>query len=184
MNIAIFASGNGTNAINIINYFKGSVKLLFCNKVDAPVLNKTDIDKIIVTKKNFYKNDKILDILQKKETDFIILAGFLWLFPEKIIKKYKNRIINIHPSLLPKYGGKGMYGMNVHNAVKIAGESETGITIHLIDEEYDKGEILFQVKCQIDKDDTPQDISNKVHNLEIKHFPVIVEEYINNNFIF
>jgi len=180
MNIAIFASGNGTNAINIIDYFKSSVKLLLCNKADAPVLNKTDIDKIIVTRENFYQNDEILDILLEKEIDFIILAGFLWLFPINILKKYQNRVINIHPSLLPKYGGKGMYGMNVHNAVKKAQETETGITIHIIDEEYDKGEILFQTKCQIVENDTPQDIANKVHDLEMKHFPSIIEEYINN----
>jgi len=180
MNIAIFASGNGTNAINIIKRFKGSVKLLLCNKADAPVLNKTDIDKIIVTRENFYQNDEILDILVEKEIDIIILAGFLWLFPINILKKYQKRVINIHPSLLPKYGGKGMYGINVHNAVKNAQETESGITIHLIDEEYDKGEILFQTNCQVTKDDTPQDIANKVHDLEMKHFPNIIEEYINN----
>lgn len=180
MNIAVFASGNGTNAINIINHFKGSVKLLLCNRTDAPVLNKTNIDKIIVTKENFYQNDEILEILLEKEIDFVILAGFLWLFPINILKKYQNRVINIHPSLLPKYGGKGMYGMNVYNAVKKAQETETGITIHTIDEEYDKGEIIFQTKCQIVKSDTPKDIANKVHELEIQHFPNVIEEYINN----
>jgi phosphoribosylglycinamide formyltransferase 1 len=183
--IAIFASGTGTNAENIIHYFQktktAEVVLVLSNKPDALVLAKAEklgVETLVFTKKEFYETEKIIDFLQNKNTDWVVLAGFLWLIPENLIQKFPNQIINIHPALLPKYGGKGMYGMNVHTAIWNAKEPETGITIHLVNPEYDKGEILFQTKTTLSPTDTPEQIAHKIHDLEQKYFPEVIEKKI------
>ncbi|MEA2105368.1 MAG: phosphoribosylglycinamide formyltransferase [Bacteroidota bacterium] len=183
--IAIFASGSGTNAENLIHYFKENKKIeisyIFSNNKNAYVIQRAknhNIKHYIFSRMEFYNTINILQILQKTNIDFIILAGFLWLIPDYLIKNYPNRIINIHPALLPKYGGKGMYGMNVHEAVLENNEKESGITIHYVNHEYDKGDIIFQAKCPVNKDDTAETIARKVHALEYEHFPKIVEKII------
>jgi phosphoribosylglycinamide formyltransferase-1 len=181
-NIAIFASGEGSNAQNIIDYFKSSqtamVSLILSNKPEANVLNRAKnagIEQCIITHNNFHESGQIIELLKENEIDWIILAGFLWLIPENLIKAFPNRIINIHPALLPKYGGKGMYGMRVHEAVIEAKEKESGITIHYVDGEYDKGKIIIQVKCTVEPDDTPQSLADKIHMLEKQYFPKTIE---------
>jgi phosphoribosylglycinamide formyltransferase-1 len=183
--LAIFASGSGTNAENIMQYFNGNalsktkVVALLANKSDAYALErarKFNVETLVFDRDTFYNTTKILDYLKSKDVNYIILAGFLWLVPEYLIDAYPDRIINIHPALLPKYGGKGMYGMNVHRAVKAAGERESGITIHYVSSEYDKGDIIFQASCAIDPSDTETDIAAKIHRLEQLHFPRVVEE--------
>jgi phosphoribosylglycinamide formyltransferase-1 len=183
--IAIFASGTGTNAARIIEYFKGhsniKVSLVLSNKKDAPVLEKAKrakVETIIFNRSEFYESDRILIELSDRKIDFVVLAGFMWLVPEYLTKAYSDKIINVHPALLPKFGGKGMYGMNVHKAVKEAGETETGITIHLVNEEYDKGRILFQTKCSVEKNDTAETIADKIHSLEYANFPLVIEQFI------
>lgn len=183
--IAIFASGSGTNAQNIADYFKNhqniKISCVLSNKPDAFVLKRfenTDIETFIFNKNDFYESEKVLDYLKSKEIDFIVLAGFLWLVPSNLTKNYKDKIINIHPALLPKYGGKGMYGMNVHKAVVEAGDAESGISIHYVNEKYDEGSIIYQAKCKIDANDTPDDVAQKVHTLEYEHFPRIIEEIL------
>lgn len=180
--IVIFASGSGTNAENIIKYFKTSqtaqVSLVLSNKENAGVFDRCknhQIRCLYFKKADFANSDKVFNLL-KKEADFIVLAGFLLKVPESIIKAFPNKIINIHPAILPKYGGKGMYGMNVHKAVKENGENETGITIHFVNEHYDEGGIIFQAKTSVDDCDTPETIATKVHELEYKHFPRVIEE--------
>ena len=185
--IVIFASGSGTNAENIITYFHNStvatvIRVLSNNK-DAKVLtraNNLKIKNLHFSKDNFFKTDKILKLL-KEEADLIILAGFLWKIPQKIITAFPRKIINIHPSLLPKYGGKGMYGMHVHQAVIENKEEETGITIHFVNENYDEGAIIFQKKIAISSKDTPESVANKIHVLEMKNFPKIIEKVILEN---
>jgi phosphoribosylglycinamide formyltransferase-1 len=184
-NIAILASGSGSNAQNIAEYFKGneqvSINAILTNKKDAFVLEraeKLNVPSYIFNRNSFYNTDEVLDILNDKKTDLIVLAGFLWLIPENILKKYNKRIINIHPALLPKYGGKGMYGMNVHNAVKENGDEETGITIHVVNDKYDEGDVVFQAKCEVVSEDTPDTIAEKVHKLEYEHFPKQIELYL------
>lgn len=186
--LAIFASGSGTNAENIMQYFNGNalsktkVVALLANKSDAYALErarKFNVETLVFDRDTFYNTTKILDYLKSKDVDYIILAGFLWLVPEYLIDAYPDRIINIHPALLPKYGGKGMYGMNVHNAVKDAGEKETGITIHYVNREYDKGSVIFQKKCMVLDTDTPEDIAAKIHELEQDSFPQVIEKVIN-----
>ncbi len=183
--IAIFASGRGSNAHNIIQYFQDydyvEIELIVSNKKDAPVLNlgkQFDIQTVVINRKQFYKTDSVLEKLEIAQIDYVVLAGFLWLVPSNLVKTYSNRIINIHPALLPKYGGKGMYGMNVHHAVKAANETESGITIHYVNEHYDEGNIIFQASCAITPNDTPSDIAHKVHELEYKHFPVVIHQLI------
>ncbi|MGB5362678.1 MAG: phosphoribosylglycinamide formyltransferase [Aureibaculum sp.] len=185
--IAILASGSGTNAENIIRYFQKSsvafVVLVLSNKKDAKVLERAkryDINALTFNKRQFIEEDEVLNIL-KKEADFIVLAGFLLKVPEKIIKAFPQKIINIHPALLPKYGGKGMYGMHVHNAVIENKEVETGITIHYVNENYDEGNIIFQKTVRIKADDTPESISKKVHELEYENFPKIIETVLLKN---
>lgn len=185
VNIAIFASGQGSNARNIINYFDGhaiiQVSLLLSNRLQSgiPDISKeNNIPFNIFNREEFYHTDEVWKILDAYKIDFIVLAGFLWLVPEAMIRRYPDRIINIHPALLPKYGGKGMFGMNVHQAVIAQNEPNTGITIHLVNEEYDKGRVLFQATSKVDKDDTPEDIAHKVHQLEYEFFPKVIEEYI------
>lgn len=184
-NIAIFASGNGSNAENIINYFSGnpnvSFPLILANKPDAYVLDRAKRLKIptyVFDKEIFYKTDEVFNILEEAKTDLIVLAGFLWLVPENILRTFPNKIINIHPALLPKYGGKGMYGMRVHEVVKSSGDKESGITIHYVNEKYDEGEVIFQTKFPIEENDTPESIAQKVHVLEYKHFPVVIERLL------
>ncbi len=184
-NIAIFASGNGSNAENIINYFADNkqinIKLILANNKNAYVIQRAknhNINCVIVSRKEYEKSDYVLDIMKSNAIDAIILAGFLWLIPESLIDYYTDRIVNIHPALLPKYGGKGMYGMNVHRAVIEHGEKESGITIHKVNKEYDKGEIIFNAKCKINSDDTAETLAEKVHELEYTYFPKVIEEWL------
>ncbi|TCP28196.1 formyltetrahydrofolate-dependent phosphoribosylglycinamide formyltransferase [Tenacibaculum skagerrakense] len=182
--IVIFASGSGSNAENIIRFFqtKKSIDVthVLTNNQHAKVLDrckKLNIKTLAFDRSEFSKSDEVLNFL-KNEADYIVLAGFLWRVPSKIVEAFPNKIINIHPALLPKYGGKGMYGMNVHKAVKENLELETGITIHFVNENYDEGAIIFQAKTPVTFDDTPEDIANKVHELEYKFFPEVVEKVI------
>ncbi len=199
INIAILASGNGTNAENIIRHFNDGntgiqVRIVITNNHNAYVLRRAEmlgVKSVILPKETLLelqtpkderrkdiKNPKIQDILKKYNINFIILAGYLLKIPESLIRKYPDKIINIHPALLPRYGGKGMYGAHVHEAVIAAREKESGITIHLVNEKYDSGEILFQAKCQISPDETADDLAAKIHLLEQTHFPRVIEEYI------
>ena len=183
--IAIFASGTGSNAVKIIEHFKGhptiDISLVLSNNVKAPVLEKAinaGVQTHTFTRESFYNTNQVLNKLNSKNVDLIVLAGFMWLVPENIVHEYSDRMMNIHPALLPKYGGKGMYGMHVHNAVKAAGEKETGITIHLVNKEYDKGRILFQAKCMLDAADSPENIAQKINVLEHANFPTQIERYL------
>ena len=183
--IAVFASGNGTNAENIIKYFKNhlklKIKLIASNKKDSNVFkraSKHNTQTFFFSPKELY-NGHVLKELKKCEIDFIVLAGFLLKIPKKLIIAYPKKIINIHPSLLPLYGGKGMYGIHVHKKVFDAKDTETGITIHFVNEKYDDGTIIFQAKCRLNKYDTIQGIAKKVHKLEKKFFPKIIESILN-----
>ncbi len=187
-NIAIFASGSGSNAENIANYFAShqdiNVAMIISNRSDAYVHERAknlNIPSFTFKKSDFDDGTAVLNKMADYEIDFIVLAGFLLKVPHSIMESFPNCIINIHPALLPKYGGKGMYGNNVHNAVKNAGEKETGITIHYINENYDEGDIIYQAMCEVADLDTPQDIANKVQTLEQIHFPKIIEEIVRNN---
>jgi phosphoribosylglycinamide formyltransferase 1 len=180
--LAIFASGTGTNAAKIIQYFADSetveVNLIVTNKADAGVLAiaaQHTIDSIVIQQTHFFEGDEYLHILQKRGIDFIVLAGFLWKIPENFIIAYPNKIVNIHPALLPKFGGKGMYGLRVHEAVFAAGEQESGITIHFVNEKYDEGAIVYQAKCAVAVDDTPALLAQKIHELEHAYYPMVIE---------
>ena len=184
--IVIFASGSRSNAENLIKFFQdsdhASVIQIFCNNQHAKVLDRAKrlgVSALSFNRVAFTKTDDVLDILKATEPDLIVLAGFLWKFPEHILKCFENKVINIHPALLPKYGGKGMYGMNVHNAIIQNNESETGITIHYVNENYDEGAIIFQVTCQVSKQDTAEDVAAKIHKLEMEYFPKVVEQLLN-----
>lgn len=184
-NIAIFASGNGSNCENIIRYFKGSelirVKLVLCNNPNARVLKRAadaGVATEYVDRIAFRDECTVLPLMQKHEIGFIVLAGFLQLIPAFLIKTYGHAIINIHPALLPKFGGKGMYGHHVHEAVKTAGETETGITIHRVTEAYDDGEIIAQFRIPLSPKDTPDDIAAKIHALEMEHVPKVIEKTV------
>jgi phosphoribosylglycinamide formyltransferase-1 len=184
-NIAIFASGNGTNAENIIKYFSNRnsaiVSLVLSNKRQAPVLKRAEahnIRTVFFEHKEFYVTGKVLRYLLLYKIDFIVLAGFLWLVPENIINQYAGRIINIHPALLPAYGGKGMYGDTVHQAVVESHDAESGITIHYVNKHYDKGDIIFQTKVRVDPSDTPTMLAEKVHALEYLYYPKIIEDLV------
>jgi phosphoribosylglycinamide formyltransferase 1 len=184
-NIAIFASGSGSNAQKIMDYFQDSqnirVKFLLSNNKDAYALErakKMGIETRIFDRKAFRESNEIVDFLLKNNISWVILAGFLWMIPENLIKAFPCRIINIHPALLPSYGGKGMYGIHVHTAVHKAREKESGISIHLVNEKYDEGEIVFQAKCLLDENDTPESIAAKVLKLEHEHFPKVIEGLI------
>ena len=185
--IVIFASGSGTNAENIIKYFKNSavatVVLVLTNNQHAKVLvraKRLNIKTLHFDKKAFVEDDTVLTLL-KKEADFIVLAGFLWRVSSKIVTAFPNKIINIHPALLPKYGGKGMFGMNVHKSVVENKERKTGITIHFVNENYDEGAIIFQQDIKVESKDTPEMVANKVHKLEYEYFPKIIEQVIEAN---
>ena len=182
--LAILASGNGSNTENIIKYFKNSKKLqistVISNNYKANVLIRAashDIETQVFTKEDMI-NDKLLNYLKLKKISWIILAGFLLKIPNKMISYYSNKIINIHPSLLPLYGGKGMYGMNVHKKVHQSKDKYSGITIHFVNHEYDKGEIIFQARCLLNSKSSVKDIQKKVHKLEIKFFPLIIEKIL------
>jgi len=181
--IAIFASGAGSNAKKIIEHFEekkdiGKIALIVCNKPGAGVLDiaKTHgIETLLIEKELFFSTDTYVTQLQAKGINFIVLAGFLWKVPSSLIKAYPNKIINIHPALLPKYGGKGMYGNFVHEAVIAAGEKESGITIHYVDELYDHGNIIAQEICIIDENDTADVLAKKILVLEHRHYPKVIE---------
>jgi len=184
--IVIFASGSGTNAENLIKFFhnreNASVIQVLTNNPHAKVLErakKLKVSALSFNKIAFTQTDDVLHLLNSNKPDLIVLAGFLWKFPESILKHFPNKVINIHPALLPKYGGKGMYGKHVHEAVVANRESETGITIHYVNEHYDDGAIIFQSKCNIHENDSAQDIANKIHDLEMEHFPKVVEALLN-----
>lgn len=184
-NIAIFASGSGTNVENIISYFSDSnkvkIQLVLSNNPDAYVIKRAlnhGVAHIIFNKEDFYSSSKIVNILIDNKIDFVVLAGFLWLVPENIISHFDGKIINIHPALLPAYGGKGMYGDRVHKAVIEAKEEFSGITIHRVNAFFDDGDILFQAKVDINPSDTPEDLAQKIHALEQAHFPRVIEEAI------
>jgi phosphoribosylglycinamide formyltransferase 1 len=183
--IAIFASGSGSNAQNIAEYFKGNssifVDCILTNNPKAYVIeraNQLNIDILIFDRKEFYESEEVLKYLQTRNISDIVLAGFLWLIPSYLIKAYPGRIINIHPALLPKFGGKGMYGMRVHEAVIDAKEPESGITIHYVNEKYDEGNIVFQAKCTVSPTDTAENVAEKVHALEYQHFPKVIEKLL------
>lgn len=185
MNLAIFASGTGTNTARIIDYFRGSAKikvcLIVCNKPGAGVLDiaeREGIATLLIEKEHFFRGGAYVDQLRAAGIDFIVLAGFLWKIPEALVRAYPGRIINIHPALLPKYGGKGMYGRFVHEAVIAASDQETGITIHFVDEHYDHGQPIFQARVIVEPGDTPETLAKKVHLLEYEHFPRVIEEVI------
>ncbi|TKB98836.1 phosphoribosylglycinamide formyltransferase [Pedobacter cryophilus] len=180
--IAIFASGSGSNAQKIMEHFKRSddaeVALVLTNNPDSFVLQRADnfeVPSHIFDKKEFYETEKIISLLKNLNVDLIVLAGFLWLVPQNLLKTFPNKIINIHPALLPKYGGKGMYGERVHKAVLEAKETESGITIHFVNSEFDEGEIIHQSKFRIDKSDDLEMIKFKIQQLEHQQFPKVIE---------
>lgn len=189
INIAIFGSGSGTNAENIIQYFESNpfikVALVLSNKADAYILERArlhHIPSVVYTKSEFQNEDGLLALLGEHKVDFVVLAGFLLQIPVALIHAYPNKIVNIHPALLPNYGGKGMYGNRVHEAVIAAGDKQSGITIHYIDEHYDSGSIIFQTTCDVLPTDTSDDLAAKVHALEYKYFPKVIEDTINKEF--
>jgi phosphoribosylglycinamide formyltransferase-1 len=184
-NIAILASGSGTNAENIIKYFSNKntakVSLVLSNKRQAMVLKRAEehnIRTVFFEHKEFYVTGKVLRYLLLYKIDFIVLAGFLWLVPENIIEQFSGRIINIHPALLPGYGGKGMFGEAVHKSVISNHDTESGITIHYVNKFYDKGDIIFQARCNVDPSDTPSSLAERVHALEYQHYPRIIEDLV------
>lgn len=186
--IAIFASGTGSNAKKIIEYFQDHpdicVSLVVSNNPTAGVLDIArdhHLPTIVVNRQEFREGTQLSDELKQHHIDFIVLAGFLWLIPAWLVKQYEQRMVNIHPSLLPKFGGKGMYGMHVHEAVCQAGERETGITIHFVNEQYDDGNIVFQTKCSVEPEDTPQTVAKKIQQLEHRYFPEVIEQLVLNN---
>jgi formyltetrahydrofolate-dependent phosphoribosylglycinamide formyltransferase len=184
--LAIFASGTGSNAQKIIDYFKNKekgirVELIACNNPNAGVLqiaSKENIPVLIIEKEKFFHGDEYIKELKEKQIDLIVLAGFMWKLPAALIKAYPNKIINIHPALLPKYGGKGLYGNFVHEAVLANKEKESGITIHYVDEIYDHGKVIFQAKCTVMENDTADSLAQRIHVLEHEHYPKVIEEVV------
>lgn len=186
-NIAILASGAGSNAQKILEYFSDrmdiAVRLIVSNKQEAGVLNiakVASVDTLVVSRDSFYTKTDLLVELDKRNIDFIVLAGFLWLIPPYLIQHYPNRIVNIHPALLPKYGGKGMYGHFVHEAVHLAKDTHSGITIHYVNEKYDEGSIVFQERCEILPSDQPVDIARKVQVLEHSYYPTVIDQLVSS----
>ena len=185
INIAVFASGSGTNFQALADYFAGhtriTVKLLLCNRQHAPVLDRAaraNIDYYSFSRHELECTDRVVDILTRYNIHFIVLAGFLLKIPASILRSWPDRIINIHPALLPKYGGKGMYGMHVHQAVLSSGDRFSGITVHMVNEEYDKGSVVSQHTCEVGKDDTPESLAARVHQLEHFWYPRIIEKLL------
>lgn len=184
--MAIFVSGSGTNCENIIQHFANhdnvEVALVWSNRADAYALKRAEkysIPTIVMGRKDFNDANKVLPVLEEYRIDFIVLAGFLLMIPNFLVQAYDHRMVNLHPALLPKYGGKGMYGHHVHEAVKVAGEKETGMTVHWVSEICDGGEIIAQYKIPLSPEDTPDDIAAKEHELEMKYFPKVIEQVIN-----
>ena len=184
--IAIFASGSGTNAQNIIEYFSKyeSVKVdsLWSNNPNSFALKRAQtlqVETFVFDRGRFYESNEIVHVLNNRKIDLIVLAGFLWLVPSNLTKNFKT--INFHPALLPKYGGKGMFGMRVHNSVVENGETESGISIHWVNNKYDEGELIFQTKCPVLTSDSAEDVAKKVHQLEYKHFPIVIEKLLLKN---
>jgi phosphoribosylglycinamide formyltransferase-1 len=185
--LAIFASGSGTNAENIIRYFqknkRADLALVVASNADKGAAKRAvllGVPTLVLAAKKHFSDKRFCDFLVKEKIDLIILAGFLFLIPEDIIRAFPNKIINIHPALLPKYGGKGMYGNKVHQAVINNKEKESGITIHYVNEKYDEGEIIFQAKCEVSATDTPETLAQKIHQLEYAHFPVVIEKLLDS----
>ncbi len=183
--IVIFASGSGTNAENIIKHFQKSenieVVAVLSNRRSAGVLKKAHdlgVKSLLFDKEALYHTNDILNILKDMKPDLIVLAGFLWLFPSKIIREFPDKIINIHPALLPKYGGKGMYGAKVHESIIANKEKESGISIHYVNEKYDEGNIIFQATTSIENHDTPESLAGKIHELEYRHFPEVIQQLL------
>ncbi len=184
-NIAIFASGGGSNARKILAHFQGSdavnVALIISNKKDAGVLDiarEYQVETLVIDRAYFYDSQAILQVFFQKKIDFVVLAGFLWLMPAYLVEQFERRMVNIHPALLPRYGGKGMYGMHVHEAVKAAGEKQSGITIHYVNTRYDEGDIVFQATCELRPEDSAADIARKVLALEHEHFPKVIGQLL------
>jgi len=183
--IVLFASGSGSNVENIVHHFQENpdidISCVLSNNREAKVLercNRLNISALYFNRHSFYKSDCVLGILRSLNPDLIVLAGFLWKLPENLIREFPGKIINIHPALLPKYGGKGMYGIHVHKSVIENRELETGITIHYVNENYDEGAIISQVTVNLDEGDTPESIAEKVHRLEYEHFPKVIQKIL------
>ncbi len=188
VNIAVLASGKGSNAEQICHYFmlhpNIHVRLIVSNKPEAGVLKVADhytVEKVVIP--NSRLEADLLPVLMSADIDFVVLAGFLRVIPADVVKTYTGKMVNIHPALLPAYGGKGMYGRLVHQAVIDAGETKSGITIHFVTEEYDKGDIIFQQSCEIEPSDTPDRLAEKIHQLEHRHYPVVIENLIRNTYL-
>ncbi|KXA38663.1 phosphoribosylglycinamide formyltransferase [Prevotella corporis] len=187
VNLAIFVSGSGTNCENIIRYFQNNqqvnISLVISNKADAYALVRAkhlNVETAVLPKSDFNNRELVLDLMSDHRIDFIVLAGFLLMIPDWLIDAYEHRMVNLHPALLPKFGGKGMYGHHVHESVKAAGETETGMTVHWVSNVCDGGEIIEQYKTAISPDDTPDDIAEKEHELEMEHFPKVIERVLLN----
>lgn len=183
--LAIFASGAGSNAQKIIDHFKTSslakIALIVSNRKGAGVLKIGEAEKIpslIINRDQFFHGDSYMGLFEAKKIDFIVLAGFLWKVPDALVARYRRRIVNIHPALLPNFGGKGMYGQFVHEAVIESSQSESGITIHFVDEHYDNGDIILQAKCPVLPGDTPELLAQRIHALEHANYPVVIEEIL------
>lgn len=183
--IVIFASGTGTNAENIIKHFQNSdtakVVAVFSNRRSAGALKKAhdlNVKALLFDKEALYYSHDVLNVLRDIKPDLIVLAGFLWLMPKRILQQFSNKIINIHPALLPNYGGKGMYGSKVHEAIIANKEKESGISIHYVNDKYDEGQIIFQATTQLDNTDTPDSLANKIHELEYRHFPEVIQKLL------
>lgn len=187
--LAIFGSGNGTNAQRIAEHFSKindiDINCIIYNKKDAYIAQRAKnlgITAQYFNRKDFFESDNVLRFLQDRGADYIILAGFLLLVPENLLNAFPNKIVNIHPALLPNYGGKGMYGERVHEAVIAHHEKESGITIHVVDNHYDKGTTLFQAKCEISDTDTPDTLAQKIHKLEHQYFPIVIEKFVRGEY--
>ncbi|WP_159466906.1 phosphoribosylglycinamide formyltransferase [Dyadobacter sp. 3J3] len=183
--IAIFASGSGSNAEKICEYFEGradvQINLILTNNPQAGVIQrarKFQIPVVVFDRKTFYETERVLEILKNNQIDLIVLAGFMMLIPASLLETYSEKMVNIHPALLPKYGGKGMYGHFVHEAVVANAEKESGITIHFVNENYDEGNIIFQASCEVTETDTPDNVAKKVQVLEHEHFPRVIDEVV------
>lgn len=186
--LAIFASGSGSNTEKIAEYFANrpdiEISLILSNNPQAGVIARArqfQIPVVLFDRKTFYETHRIIEILQNEHIDLVVLAGFMMLIPEAMVQAFPNKIVNIHPALLPKYGGKGMYGHFVHEAVVAAKESESGITIHFVNERYDEGDIIFQAPCPVSPNDSPEDVARKVQVLEHQHYPEVVEGLLKQN---
>jgi phosphoribosylglycinamide formyltransferase-1 len=183
--IAILASGSGSNAENLIRFFRthpsGRVEIVLTNKPGAGVIKRAEflnVETVVFTRKQFYESNEVVDLLKDRDIDLLVLAGFLWLVPPALLDTFSGRIVNIHPALLPRYGGKGMYGSHVHKAVVASGDTESGISIHHVNQEYDEGSIIFQAKCEVSEGDSPEVLAARIHALEYEHFPKVVEKLL------